>query len=124
MASLRSTYDPRHADTGVFAALLAARKEYGGKKVVLHDADDRKLTYDDIVRAVFALVMVSMVVKVFDAMMNSVVAGFSRSSTEASAAPSTLETKCSRGRAFEYGASASHANLGPRSEPPMPMWRW
>ena len=55
MASLRSTYDPRHADTGVFAALLAARKEYGGKKVVLHDADDRKLTYDDIVRAVFAL---------------------------------------------------------------------
>ena len=55
MASLRSTYDPRHADTGVFAALLAARKEYGGKKIVLHDADDRKLTYDDIVRAVFAL---------------------------------------------------------------------
>jgi acyl-[acyl-carrier-protein]-phospholipid O-acyltransferase/long-chain-fatty-acid--[acyl-carrier-protein] ligase len=55
MASLRSAYDPRHADTSVFSALLAARKEYGGKKVILHDADDRKLTYDDIVRAAFAL---------------------------------------------------------------------
>lgn len=55
MASLRSPYDPRHADTSVFSALLAARKEYGGKKVILHDADDRKLTYDDIVRAAFAL---------------------------------------------------------------------
>ena len=32
-----------------------ARKEYGGKKIALHDADDRKLTYDDIVRAAFAL---------------------------------------------------------------------
>ncbi len=55
MASLRSAYDPRHADTGVFAALLAARKEYGGKKIVIHDADDRKLSYDDIIRAAFAL---------------------------------------------------------------------
>ena len=55
MASLRSAYDPRHAETGVFTALLAARKEYGGKKIVLHDADDRKLSYDDIIRAAFAL---------------------------------------------------------------------
>ena len=55
MASLRSAYDPRHADTSVFAALLAARKEYGGKKIVIHDADDRKLSYDDIIRAAFAL---------------------------------------------------------------------
>ncbi len=51
MASLRSAYDPRNAEMAVFPALLAARKEYGGKKIVLHDADDRKLTYDDIVRA-------------------------------------------------------------------------
>ena len=55
MASLRSAYDPRHAEIGVFTALLAARKEYGGKKIVLHDADDRKLSYDDIIRAAFAL---------------------------------------------------------------------
>ena len=55
MASLRSPYDPRNAEMGVFQALLSARKEYGGKKIVLHDADDRKLTYDDIIRAAFAL---------------------------------------------------------------------
>lgn len=55
MASLRSPYDPRNAEMAVFQALLAARKEYGGKKIVLHDADDRKLSYDDIVRAAFAL---------------------------------------------------------------------
>ena len=55
MASLRSAYDPRNAEIAVFQALLAARKEYGGKKIALHDADDRKLSYDDIVRAAFAL---------------------------------------------------------------------
>ena len=55
MASLRSPYDPRNAEMGVFQALLSARKEYGGKKIVLHDADDRKLSYDDIIRAAFAL---------------------------------------------------------------------
>src|SRR5262245_1861522 len=55
MASLRSAYDPRHAEIGVFDALLAARKEYGGAKIALHDADDRKLSYDDIIRAAFAL---------------------------------------------------------------------
>jgi acyl-[acyl-carrier-protein]-phospholipid O-acyltransferase/long-chain-fatty-acid--[acyl-carrier-protein] ligase len=55
MASLRSAYDLRNAEMAIFPALLAARKEYGSKKVVLHDADDRKLTYDDIVRAAFAL---------------------------------------------------------------------
>ena len=55
MASLRSAYNPKRAEIGIFNALLAARKEYGGKKIVLHDADDRKLTYDEIIRAAFAL---------------------------------------------------------------------
>ncbi len=55
MASVRSAYDPKVANTSVFQALLAARSEYGGKKVAIHDADDRQLTYDDIVRASFAL---------------------------------------------------------------------
>jgi acyl-[acyl-carrier-protein]-phospholipid O-acyltransferase / long-chain-fatty-acid--[acyl-carrier-protein] ligase len=55
MASLRSAYDPRNAEIAVFPALLNARKQYGGKKIALHDADDRKLTYDDIIRAAFAL---------------------------------------------------------------------
>src|SRR5262245_18118658 len=55
MASLRSAYDPKNAESAVFPALLHARKEYGGKKIALHDADDRKLSYDDIIRAAFAL---------------------------------------------------------------------
>jgi acyl-[acyl-carrier-protein]-phospholipid O-acyltransferase / long-chain-fatty-acid--[acyl-carrier-protein] ligase len=55
MASLRAAYDPRLTNIAVFPALLAARKEYGGKKVAIHDADDRKLTYDEIIRAVYAL---------------------------------------------------------------------
>jgi acyl-[acyl-carrier-protein]-phospholipid O-acyltransferase/long-chain-fatty-acid--[acyl-carrier-protein] ligase len=55
MASLRSAWDIRNTRTSVFSALLGARKEYGGSKIALHDADDRKLSYDDIVRAAFAL---------------------------------------------------------------------
>lgn len=55
MGSLRSAYDLRNAGIAVFPALLAARKQYGPKKVILHDADDRQLTYNDIVRAAFAL---------------------------------------------------------------------
>src|SRR5262245_19943644 len=55
MASLRSAYDPRNAEVAVFDALLAARNEYGGSKIALHDADDRKLSYDDVIRAAFAL---------------------------------------------------------------------
>jgi acyl-[acyl-carrier-protein]-phospholipid O-acyltransferase/long-chain-fatty-acid--[acyl-carrier-protein] ligase len=55
MASLRSGWDIRNTRVSVFAALLGARKEYGGSKIALHDADDRKLSYDDIVRASFAL---------------------------------------------------------------------
>ena len=55
MGSLRGGYDLRNADMGIFPALLAAAKEYGGKKIALHDADDRKLSYDDIIRTAFAL---------------------------------------------------------------------
>ena len=39
----------------LISALLLARKRYGGKTVALWDADDRQLTYDEVVRAVFAL---------------------------------------------------------------------
>ena len=45
-------------------------------------------------RALAALVMVSMVVKVFEAITNRVRAGFTRASTWASWSPSTFETKC------------------------------
>ncbi|MCF6221802.1 MAG: AMP-binding protein [Robiginitomaculum sp.] len=39
----------------VFGALLRARREFGGKKEIIIDADDRVLTYTDMVRASFAL---------------------------------------------------------------------
>ncbi len=55
MGSIRSAYNVGNTKRSVFEALLAARKEYGGRKVAIHDADDRKLTYDEIIRAAFAL---------------------------------------------------------------------
>ncbi len=48
-------------------------------------------------RAVCALVIVSMVVKVLDAMMKRVRFGSSPFSVSAMCAPSTFETKCARG---------------------------
>ncbi len=49
-------FDIKRTERSVFDALLDARKTYGGKKEILWDAnDDRKLTYDEIVRASFAL---------------------------------------------------------------------
>ncbi len=48
-------------------------------------------------RAVWALVIVSMVVKVLEATITSVVAGSSPFSVSAMSAPSTLLTKCVRG---------------------------
>ncbi len=55
MASLRSPYALATTSRSVFQALLDARQQYGGKKVIIHDADDRQLTYDEVVRASFAL---------------------------------------------------------------------
>ena len=71
-------------------------------------------------RAVSALVIVSMVVKVLEATMTSVVVGSSPFSVSAMSAPSTFETKCTRGPSC-HGAKARVAMAGPRSEPPMPM---
>jgi hypothetical protein len=71
-------------------------------------------------RAVRALAMVSAVVKVLEAMTNSVRRGSSRRATSAKCAPSTLETKCVRGPSAS-AASARAAITGPRSEPPMPI---
>ena len=39
----------------VFGALLRARRQFGGKKDAIIDADDTVLTYTDIIRASFAL---------------------------------------------------------------------
>ena len=51
--------------------------------------------------AVCALVMVSCVVKVFEATMKSVVSGSTRFSTSLMCVPSTLETKCARRPGFQ-----------------------
>lgn len=49
-------YDAKRTDMSIFDALLKARAAYGGSKEILWDAnDDRKLTYDELIRAVFAL---------------------------------------------------------------------
>ncbi len=64
--------------------------------------------------------MVSTVVKVLEAMMNSVRAGSSRRRVSARWAASTFDTKCKRGPSW-YGAKAAVTMAGPRSEPPMPM---
>jgi acyl-[acyl-carrier-protein]-phospholipid O-acyltransferase/long-chain-fatty-acid--[acyl-carrier-protein] ligase len=48
-------YDQKNGQRSVFDALLDARAVYGGKKPILEDIDRKPLTYDDLVRASFAL---------------------------------------------------------------------
>lgn len=55
MPSLRSAYDEAKCSQNVFRALLEARREHGGSREIIHDADDRRLTYDALVQAAFAL---------------------------------------------------------------------
>ncbi len=73
-------------------------------------------------RAAVALVIVSIVVKVFDAMTNSVSAGSRSRTASCRSAPSTFETKRNVNSRAVYGRSASYAMAGPRSEPPMPTF--
>ena len=49
------SYDERRTHTTITGALLRARKRAGGKYTAIIDADDRKLSYDDLVKATFAL---------------------------------------------------------------------
>ena len=74
------------------------------------------------VRAECALVMVSWVVKVLEAMRKSVVSGCTRFNVSARSVPSTLATKCARRSGRAYGVSAVQTMRGPRSDPPMPMF--
>ena len=55
VASTRVPFDIRRTRRSVMSALLEARSKFGGKTVALWDADDRQLTYTEIVRAAFAL---------------------------------------------------------------------
>jgi acyl-[acyl-carrier-protein]-phospholipid O-acyltransferase/long-chain-fatty-acid--[acyl-carrier-protein] ligase len=51
----RIAFDPKVARQNLFYALLSARSQYGGDTQILIDGDGRILTYDQIVRASFAL---------------------------------------------------------------------
>ncbi len=47
--------DPARIRKPVFKSLIESRNRYGGKKLAAVDADGRELTYDDLVKASFAL---------------------------------------------------------------------
>ncbi|MFO1236386.1 MAG: AMP-binding protein [Alphaproteobacteria bacterium] len=50
------SYDETRTEMSIFDALLKARRDFGASKEILWDGnDDRKLTYDEVVRAAFAL---------------------------------------------------------------------
>ena len=51
----RIPFDPAVARRTLFQALAEARAEYGGGRIALVDGDDRALSYDDTIRASFAL---------------------------------------------------------------------
>ena len=67
-----------------------------------------------------AFVIVSSVVNVFDAMMNSVVSGSRSRVASRKSAPSTFDTNRYVIDRSEKGASAVVAIRGPRSLPPIP----
>lgn len=48
-------FDIRHAEKNVMTALVQARNIYGGKRQIIVDGDERVLSYDDILKAAFAL---------------------------------------------------------------------
>lgn len=48
-------FSERQAHKNIFTALLQAQKRFGGKTETIIDADDRVLTYNDVVRASFAI---------------------------------------------------------------------
>ncbi|WP_417468208.1 AMP-binding protein [Maricaulis sp.] len=48
-------FDERRIRRSVFSALLQARGRFGGKRIAAIDADGRELSYNDIIKAAFAL---------------------------------------------------------------------
>jgi acyl-[acyl-carrier-protein]-phospholipid O-acyltransferase/long-chain-fatty-acid--[acyl-carrier-protein] ligase len=52
---LVSSFDVRQADTPVFDALIEAARKHGMKKAILEDQERNPLTYQDLIRASFAL---------------------------------------------------------------------
>jgi acyl-[acyl-carrier-protein]-phospholipid O-acyltransferase/long-chain-fatty-acid--[acyl-carrier-protein] ligase len=51
----RPPFDMAAQRRSLFQALIDARREFGGASIALIDGDDRALTYDEIIRASFAL---------------------------------------------------------------------
>ncbi len=54
-ARTRIEFDPLVARRSIFQALVQARDEFGGASPALVDGDERSLSYDDLIRASFAL---------------------------------------------------------------------
>lgn len=50
-----AAFEIDRAHQPVFKAVLDARRRFGGKREVIVDGDDRRITYDDVVRAAFGL---------------------------------------------------------------------
>jgi len=48
-------YKPARTHIDLFSALLRAKQEFGGEKVIVVDGDERELSYNDIIRAAFGL---------------------------------------------------------------------
>ena len=48
-------FDERRIRKSIFSALLQARGRFGGKRIAAIDADGRELSYNDIIKAAFAL---------------------------------------------------------------------
>lgn len=48
-------FNEKKTNKTLFERLLKARRDFGGKKIAIIDADDRELSYDDIVRGSLAL---------------------------------------------------------------------
>ena len=55
MTILSEPFDPAPAHKTLLEALLDARRRFGGPKTAIHDADGTKLSYDQLLTAVFAL---------------------------------------------------------------------
>ncbi len=55
MSASSYAFKPARTRTTLFAGLLKAKNQFGGKKTIIVDGDGRELTYTDIVRAAFGL---------------------------------------------------------------------
>mmetsp|Transcript_8986 Transcript_8986/g.14415 ORF Transcript_8986/g.14415 Transcript_8986/m.14415 type:complete len:228 (-) Transcript_8986:409-1092(-) len=90
-------------------------------KCLAMDASSPLKAFNTHALAVPALVMVSWVVNVLEAMRKRVVSGSQLFKISEIWVPSTLEQKNMFKSRLQYGLSASQTMTGPRSEPPIPM---